>query len=656
MWSAARVYSVEPQAESLFEASDMFPYRSPRPLYLLLLLFLVSCGGGGSQSSSPADPSGPSAPTAPQITAQPSGQSVVVGQTATFSVTATGSTPLSYQWSKNATAVSGATGSTYTTPATTSADNGSTFSVVVSNSAGSVTSSNATLTITTAPASGTDVVTYKNDVLRTGQNLTETTLTPGNVGSTTFGLLHNLTVDGKVDAQPLYLSHLSVGGSQHNVVFVATENDSVYAFDADTGSQVWKVSLLPSGETASDDQSCSFISPAMGVTSTPVIDRAAGAHGTLFLVAMSKDGSGAYHQRIHALDVTTGAELLGGPKDITATYGSTTFLPGPYAERAALLLSQGTLYTSWTSHCDHGAYGGWVIAYSESTLAPAGVINLAPGASGSGFASQGPAIWMGGAGPAADSAGNVYLLTGNGRFETTLNSGGFPSGGDYGNSFVKISSSGGSLSVADYFAMSNEVAESTNDADLGSGGIMLLPDQKDANNTVRHLAVGAGKDSNLYVVNRDSMGKFDSSKNNIWQELDSALGGEVRSSPAYFNGTIYYGPSGGALLAFHLSNAQLSQQPASQTSTQFGYPGTFPVVSANGTSNAIVWAYENAGSGAVLHAYSGGNLATELYNSTQAANGRDQFGAGNKFIVPTVADGKVFVATTNSVAIFGLLQ
>src|SRR6185312_15448321 len=159
-WSAARVYSVEPQAESLFEASDMFPYRSPRPLYLLLLLFLVSCGGGGSQSSSPADPSGPSAPTAPQITAQPSGQSVVVGQTATFSVTATGSTPLSYQWSKNATAVSGATGSTYT--------------------------------ITTAPASGTDVVTYKNDVLRTGQNLTETTLTPGNVGSTTFGLHHNL--------------------------------------------------------------------------------------------------------------------------------------------------------------------------------------------------------------------------------------------------------------------------------------------------------------------------------------------------------------------------------------------------------------------------------------------------------------------------------
>lgn len=635
----------------------MSALRTRLPLSLLLLMFVASCGGGGgSQSASPSDPpadsSAPPMPTAPQITVQPAGQTVAVGQTATFSVTATGSAPLSYQWSKGGAAISGATASTYTTPATTSADNGSTFSVVVSNPAGSVTSSNATLTITTAPASGTDVVTYKNDLLRTGQNLTETTLTPANVNSSTFGLLHNLQVDGKVDAQPLYLSHLSVGGSQHNIVFVVTENDSAYAFDADTGSQVWKVSLLASGETASDDQSCSFISPNMGITATPAIDRAAGA---LFVVAMSKDGSGSYHQRIHAIDVTTGAELLGGPKEITATYASTSFSPGPYAERAALLLSQGTLYTSWTSHCDQGAYGGWIIAYSESTLAPAGVINVAPGASGSGFASQGPAIWMSGAGPAADTNGNVYLLTGNGRFETTLNSSGFPSGGDYGNSFVKISSNAGTLSVSDYFAMSNEVAESTNDEDLGSGGIMLLPDQKDGGGTVRHLAVGAGKDGILYVVNRDSLGKFNSSKNNIWQELDSALGGDVRSSPAYFNGTVYYGPNGGPLLAFTMSNAQLPSQPSSQTSTQFGYPGTSPVVSANGSSNAIVWAYENAGT-AVLHAYSAGNLATELYNSNQAANGRDHFGAGNKFIVPTVADGKVFVATTNSVAVFGLLH
>ena len=438
--SAARVYSVVLQAKLLLEATDGIPHRIPPALYLLLLLFLASCGGGGGGASQSSSPLGSlRSVDAGSPADHRSALRADRGRRPNRDIQRNGDRrdAAGYQWSKNGTAISGATGSTYTTPATTSADNGATFSVAVSNSAGSVTSSNATLTITTAPASGTDVVTYKNDALRTGQNLTETTLTSSNVNSASFGLLHNLTVDGKVDAQPLYLSHLSVGGSQHNVVFVATENDSVYAFDADTGSQVWKVSLLPSGETASDDQNCSFISPAMGITATPVIDRSAGAHGTMFMVAMSKDGSGAYHQRIHALDVTTGTELLGGPKEITATFGSTTFLPGPYAERAALLLSKGTVYTSWTSHCDHGAYGGWVIAYSESTLAPAGVLNVAPGASGSGFASQGPAIWMSGAGPAADAAGNVYLLAGNGRFETTLNSSGFPSGGDYGNSFVK---------------------------------------------------------------------------------------------------------------------------------------------------------------------------------------------------------------------------
>lgn len=499
-------------------------------------------------------------------------------------------------------------------------------------------------------------MTYKNDVMRTGQNLTESVLTPSNVNSTTFGLLQNLMVDGNVDAQPLYLSKLSVAGAVHDVVFVATENDSVYAFDADTGATLWHVSLLGSGETASDDHGCGQITPAIGVTSTPVIDRTAGPHGTLFIVSMTEDASGNYHQRLHALDVTTGGEMSGSPTTITATFGSTTFAPGTYAERAALLLVSGTLYTSWTSHCDDGPYGGWIIAFGESTLAQTGAINVAAGASGSGYASQGPAIWMSGGGAAADGAGNVYVLTGNGRFETTLTNG-FPSGGDYGNSFVKIASSGTALAVSDYFTMSNEVAESQQDDDLGSGGILLLPDLTDANGTVRHLAIGAGKDSNLYVVNRDSMGKFSSSSNNIWQELDGVLPGGIWSTPAYFNGTVYYGPNGGSLLAFAVSNAKLASATSSQTSTQFGYPGTSPTVSANGTANAIVWAYENAASGsAVLHAYDATNLAKELYNSTQAANGRDQFGASNKFIVPTVADGKVFVASSNSVAVFGLLQ
>ncbi len=506
----------------------------------------------------------------------------------------------------------------------------------------------------TQPASRTNWLTYKNDVLRTGQNLTESVLTPSNVNSASFGLLRNLMVDGNVDAEPLYLSQLSIGGTAHDTVYVATENDSVYAFDADTGTALWHVSLTASGETPSDDHGCGQITPQIGVTSTPVIDPSAGPHGTIFVVAMTKDASSNYHQRLHALDVTTGAELSGGPVEITATYGSTSFDPGQYAERAALLLENGTIYTSFTSHCDDAPYGGWIIAYSESTLAQTGVLNVAPGASGSGYANEGPSIWMSGGGPAADASGNVYVLTGNGVFDTTLNAKGFPSGGDYGNSFVKISSSNGALAVADYFTMSNEVSESQSDTDLGSGGVMLLPDLTDSTGTVRHLAVGAGKDGNLYVVNRDAMGEFNSSSNNIWQELDGVLDGGIWSTPAYFNGTVYYGPQSGPLLAFSVTNAHLSSSPTSRTATQFEYPGTFPVISANGTSNGIVWAYESAGT-AVLHAYDATNLATELYNSNQAANGRDQFGAGNKFIAPTVADGKVFVASTDSVAVFGLL-
>jgi outer membrane protein assembly factor BamB len=508
----------------------------------------------------------------------------------------------------------------------------------------------------TPPPVGTDVLTYKNDLRRSGQNLSESTLTPANVNSSSFGLLRNLPVDGKVDAQPLYASQLSISGSAHNTVFAATEHDSVYAFDADTGSVLWQVSLLGSGETLSDSRGCNQVVPEIGVTSTPVIDRAAGAHGMLFVVAMSKDASSNYHQRLHALDLTTGAEMLNGPVEIAATYpaaggGSTTFIPGQYEERAALLLLNGTLYTSWTSHCDIAPYFGWVIAYSESTLARTTILNVAPNSGGAG-----PAIWMSGGGPAVDAAGNIYLLTANGVFETTLDTNGFPLAQDYGNSFLKISTAGGSLAVADYFTMFNEVAESSADEDLGSGGEMLLPDLTDSSNTVRHLVIGAGKDGNIYLVNRDSMGKFNASGNaQIWQEVSGALPGGIWSTPAYFNGTVYYADSGGTLKAFAISSAKLVSPPGSQTATQFPYPGTAPSVSANVTANAIVWAHENSNP-AVLHAYDAANLATELYNSNQAAGNRDQFGAGNKYITPTVADGKVFVGTTAGVAVFGLLH
>ncbi len=614
----------------------------------ILLGLLTACGGGGggSLSQSPA-------PMAPSITVQPMNEQVIVGQTATFSVTATGTAPLGYQWQKGGTAIAGATSASYTTPATTAADNNTAFTVVVSNQVGDATSSSATLSVASGSGMpvGTDVTTYKNDLSRTGQNLSETMLTPTNVASATFGLLRTLMVDGKVDAQPLYLSQLKTATGSFNTVFVATEHDSVYAFDSDSGAVIWQVSLLGSGETPSDERDCTQVTPEIGVTSTPVIDRNAGAHGTLFVVAMSKDAGSNYHQRLHALDVTTGAELLNGPVEVAATYpasvGTGTFKAVNYEERAALLLLNGTIYTSWTSHCDYAPYAGWIIAYAESSLARSAVLNVAANSS------HGPAIWMAGGGPAVDSAGNIYLLTANGAFETTLDANGFPNKQDYGNSFLKISNAGAGLAVLDYFTMFNEVSESSADQDLGSGGGMLLPDMTDSTNTVRHLMVGAGKDSNIYMVDRDSMGKFNANSNNNYQTLSNALPGGIWSTPAYFNGTIYYGDVSGNLKAFKITSAKLVATPTSQTATQFAFPGTAPSVSANGSTNAIVWANENKNP-AVLHAYDATNLGHELYNSGQMGT-RDTFGAGNKFITPTVADGKVFVGTTNSVGVFGLL-
>jgi outer membrane protein assembly factor BamB len=501
------------------------------------------------------------------------------------------------------------------------------------------------------------VTTYHNDNARTGQNLNETILTTGNVNQSSFGKLFVISTDGLVDAQPLYLPNLSISGQSQNLLLIATEHGSVYAVNADTGTQIWRVSTLLSGETTSDDHGCGQITPEIGVTSTPVIDPKAGPHGTIYVVAMSKDGSGNYHQRLHALDVTTGAEEFGGPKEIQASYpgtgdnssgGNVIFDSGQQVDRPGLLLLNGVVYTSWGSHCDARPYTGWIISYDENTLAEVSVLNLTPnGNEGS--------LWMSGAGPAADSAGNIYALDANGSFDATLNAQGFPSQGDFGNAFLKVSTSNNQLAVADYFEMFNQSAENPADEDLGSGGALVLPDLTDGSGNTRHLAVGAGKDGNIYVVNRDSMGKFNPNANNIYQEIDGALAGGVYSMPAYFNNTVYYGAVGDNIKAFPTSSAQLGTSPASQTGNQFGYPGATPSISANGTSNAILWAAENSDP-AVLHAYDATNLANELYNSNQASNGRDQFGTGNKFITPMVVNGKVYVGTTNGVGVFGLLQ
>ncbi|HKV28401.1 MAG TPA: hypothetical protein VJN90_09050 [Candidatus Acidoferrales bacterium] len=518
--------------------------------------------------------------------------------------------------------------------------------------------------VAAAPDAPADVLTFHNDNARTGLYPSEKILTPRNVNSRDFGKIGFLSVQGLVDAQPLYVAQLTIARAKHNVVFVVTEHDLAYAFDADTSAQLWQVSLLGPDESTSDDRGCGQVKPEIGVTSTPVIDLQAGPHGAIYVVAMSKDSSGKYYQRLHALDITTGAELDGGPETIEATYpgsaipnsnGQVDFDPKQYKERAALLLLNGVVYTSWASHCDFDPYTGWIIGYDARSLKQTNVLNIMPNGS------EG-AIWMSGAGLAADSSANIYFLAGNGTFETTLNSQGFPEKGDYGNAFMKLSTSGRKLSVSDYFMMHNTVEESRKDLDLGSGGAMVLPDLQDRSGKTLHLAVGAGKDDIIYVVDRDSMGKFNPGNDNaIYQDVPSTgdensqgLGGSggVFAAPAYFNHTLYYGAVDDSLRAFKITNARVVSPAASKTAISFGYPGTTPSISANGTKDAIVWAVEN-NSPAVLRAYEASDLRRELYGSNRE-RARDEI-TGNKFITPMIAGGKVFVGTPTGVAVFGLL-
>lgn len=591
-----------------------------RFIEVLLAAAIAGCSGGGGDSNTSSSAAGSGA------------------SEATPASGASGATP-----------ASGASGTTPASDATSSPATASGTPAASSASTGSPPGS----TPTTPVANAADVATYHNDIARTGQHLNETALTPATVKSATFGKLGFYSVDGPVDAEPLYLSSMAIAGGTHNVLYVATENASVYAFDADTGAILWKTTTLASGETPSDTLGCFQISPTIGVTATPVIDRSRGPNGAMYVVGMSKTGAGAYHQRIHALDVTTGAELFGGPTEITASYpgtganssnGNVIFDPKQYAERQSLLLLNGTIYTGWTSHCDVQPYTGWVIAYSADTLKQTSVLNLTPNGSGG-------AIWMSGAGMASDGT-SIYLLDANGSFDATVNAAGVQVSGDYGNAFLKLGTTAG-LSVADYFEASNTIQESAADEDLGSGGALVLPDLTDAAGTVHHLALGAGKDSVIYVVNRDSMGKYNPVADAIYQELAGQIAGPVFSMPAYFNNTVYFGAIGDTIKAFSISGARLSAAPVSHTPTSFGTPGATPSVSANGTSNGIVWAAEN-GNIAALHAYDATNLANELYNSNQAG-ARDQFGPGNKFITPMIANGKVYVGTSSGVAVFGLL-
>jgi hypothetical protein len=627
--------------------------------FVSLFLGIIGCGSG-SMSSDPAPDF--------SLTVMPSSQTLVVGTTGTaLAVTANSAgafaspvtvditgLPAGVTANPSSLTLMPAIAQDVTLNASGTATTGA--STVTFTGKSGALSHAATLALSVQTPAIPDVTTYHFDNARDGLNAQETLLTPANVNSNSFGKLQIYPADGKVDAQPLYLAGLNVNGAATNVLYMATEHDSLYAFNADTGAQLWKVSLLGSGEQTSDDHNCGQISPEIGITSTPVIDRAKGA---IFVVAMSKDATGAYHQRLHALNLASGMELTGSPMEITGSYpgtgadsanGKVNFNPGQYAERAGLLLLNETIYLAWTSHCDDPPYTGWVMGYSESTLQQTAILNLTPnGSDGS--------VWMAGNGLAADGQGNIYFLDANGTFDTSLDSNGFPTQHDYGNAIIKLSTAGGRLAVADYFEPYNTVSESNTDDDLGSGGAMLLPDMTDANGTVRHLLVGAGKDTNIYVADRDNLGKFNAKDNsNLYQELPDAVPNGAWSSPAYFNGTVYYADTSDTLKAFPLVQARMATTPSSKTAVAFPYPGSTPSVSANGTQNGIVWAVEsNVGQAAVLHAYDATDLSRELYNSNQAASGRDSFGNGNKFITPVIVNGKVFVGTQTGVAQFGLL-
>ncbi len=592
-----------------------------------------------------------------RIVSQPADQAVYLAQPAVFKANVAGGEPLTFQWQRNGVNIPGATSAIYTTPRVTQADNGAQFRFIVSNPVGTSISNIATLSVN----SGIDAPTYDYENMRMGQDVNEKRLTTASVNPSRFGKLGSFMVDGLVDGQPLYLSNVTMPNlGSRNVLYVVTEHGSVFAFDADsangnTTNYLWMASTLLAAETPSDDRDCTTVTPEIGITSTPVIDRSRGA---IYVVAATEDAAGNYHHRLHALDLTTGKELFGGPTTITATYpgsgansvgGNVIFDPSLYMERAALLEVNGIIYTTWASHCDLGPYTSWVIAYSADTLQQTSALNLVPNGNKGG-------IWMSGAGPASDASGNIYIALGNGDFDTNLDANAFPANGNCGNCLVKISS-GAPLALLDYFTPSDTVSESDTDHDFGSGGPLLLPDVVDANGKTRHLAVSGAKDPNLYVFDRDNLGKFNPSGDSIYQELTGAFAGLVFSKAAYFNGTVYFGGASDTIKAFPVVNGKLATTPASQSPNKFWYPGATPTVSANGTTNGIVWGVDNGPPNGVLGAlwaYDATNLGNELYDSNQAANGRDQF-SHNKFITPLVANGKVYIGTSNGVAVFGLL-
>ena len=596
------------------------------------------------------------------VSISPKRAAVTTSQPQQFSATVTGNPTTTVNWSVDGTPGGTAAAGTISANGLYTPASGTTPGVHVAGAASTV-DANATASVNIAVTDLAGVLTHHNDNQRTGQNLKEYALTSATVSSATFGKLFSCPMDaadgaGFMYAQPLYVANLTMGDTKkHNVVFVATESDFVYAFDADSSScqRFWKTGMLMAGETTVppvDTGEPNDLIPEIGITSTPVIDTTANPM-TIYVCAKSKDSVGGYHHRLHALNLITGAEKAGSPVEITAT----NFNPLFHMQRPALLLNNGTLYIAFGSHGDNNVYQGWLMGYDPATLAQKFVFftsdptNSGPAGSGN----QG-AIWQSGGGPAADSSGNVYVETANGTFDA--DSGGI----NYGDSALKLSATG---SVLDYFTPSNQATLSNNDVDLGSAGPIVLPD------TLRtvaplHLLLVTGKPGILYLLDRsaNNLGKFHSGGDLAVQEISvspntSQIIGGLFPQPAYWNGNIYTAAVADSLKQYPISGSAIlpiSQLPQSQSSHSFDLRGATPAVSANGTSNGIVWLLDISaypGGPAVLYAFDASNVTTPLFSSPASGSGA----AGNavKFSVPTVANGKVYVGGQGVLTVFGLL-
>lgn len=626
-------------------------------------MLLVGCGGGqnaapGTSTSTPPSGTG-STNYSGAITLSPGTTGITQSQTLQYTIGPAGAT---VAWTVDG--IAGGNGTVGTVNAAglyTPGSAAGAHAVIATNTFSTTQTAMATVAVTNLAG----VYSAHNDASRDGLNSQEFALTPANVNTTSFGKLFSCTADGAIYAQPLWVAKVKINGVQHNVVFVATAHDGLFAFDADANpcATLWSVNLIDTqhgataGETTVPDGPVGYlvgqgdgdITPEVGVTGTPVIDATS---GTLYVISKSVNAAQTgFYQRLHAIDITTGLEKVGSPITIAAAAQGnagtmTSFNSQAQLQRSGLALVNGVVYAVWSSHEDAGNFNGWILGYSYSggAFSLVQTLNVTPDASFAG-------IWMSGAAPAVDSSNQLYVITGNGTFDATNGS---PPNDDYGDSLLKLSPA---LKVLQYFTPSDEYTDSQTDTDFGAGGAVVLVDLP-AGSPVTHLVMGGGKDGSLYVLNRDTLGGFGDSA--AVQQI--AVGHGIFSTGAFWNNTFYLAAASGSLSAYSLNATQAQFTLSSSSTTTYGWPGATPSVSAAGTQNGIVWILnshlycteQSTGCGpTVLHAYDATNVATELWNS--ATTGNDTAGNAVKFTVPTIANGKVYVGTrgNNTGGVYG---